>query len=118
MRKNKKEKNYLHRASAGTFNINGDLRKIDDKVLWNMDVSLAILIRDWLRKFANESIGCPGQFYNEIDDTGFETWKDIILEAADNFNYYSCFENEDEEKRKHLDKGIAFLNKYWENLWW
>ena len=104
--------------------VDGKVEGMSESCVWDLDYTLAIIIRDYLRKLADNPCGAPtcyddnwdliedyNVFNNSNDniDEQCEKWSNHLREIADKFDYYTKNEHEllDEEDN-------IFLNHYYD----
>ena len=69
----------------------GKLIGFSDSTLFDLDKSLAIIIRDLLVRFKEINIGIPNDIYekcNEDEELALEEWNGIIQSIIDKLDYY------------------------------
>lgn len=69
----------------------GKLVGFSDSTLFDLDKSLAIIIRDLLIRFKEINIGIPNDIYekcNEDEELAFTTWNNLIQTIIDKLDYY------------------------------
>lgn len=106
-------------------------------VVWDFDKTLAIFIRDGLRKLADVTCGCPYRFVEEYaksipdsdkdkaqkvsDYDGTDAWKKELRDLADKFDAYIHSYNlygEDENRvLAETEKALDRLKEIFFELW-
>lgn len=106
-----------------------DCKKMGMGLFYNLDDSLAIIIRDALRTFANRHTnGCfPGYYMNDprldktevseaaLDDAREDLWRNDILEVSDEFDKYLRYGKSMEPNE--IDEMFAKLAFIFPTLW-
>lgn len=106
-----------------------ECKKMGRGLFYNLDNSLAIVIRDALRTFANRHTnGCfPGYYMNDhrldktevseaaLDDARENLWRNAILEVADEFDRY--LKDGEKMEPNEIDEMFAKLAFIFPMLW-
>lgn len=100
--------------------IDGKVEGMSESCVWDLDHTLAIIIRDYLRKLANDPCGAPTCYndnwdliedysvFTEADndiDVQCKRWSNHLREIADKFDYYTKNDHDllDEEDKIFLE---------------
>lgn len=122
---NKKKKERIDVIEVGEHGC----KKMGMGLFYNLDNSLAIVIRDALRTFANRHASgrFPGYYMNDprldkteasetaLDDAREELWRNDILEVADEFDRY--LKDGEKMEASEIDETFAKLAFIFPMLW-
>ena len=108
----------------------GKLVEFDLRACWNLDNTLAIIIRDLLRTLASKTHGYPAGLdndgiiqavvdYESPNDQKYDLWVDKLNKLADKFNIYANKYSGDKEKEANQfgKEAILELAEVFTNLW-
>lgn len=110
MRKRKKEKSGKYIVKLGKI-VDDKMTGFSSNLIWNLDATLAIIIRDSLRYFAENvhSYPTPPDFFEctrEKDEQWYKDWVDKVNQVADKFDTYVRDDDDfltDEERKRQYD---------------
>lgn len=94
---------------------------IDKELMWSLDITLAIIIRDSIRKHVESSkLGVPGFLLDLSGIVPDDEWKKAraewekeLNEVADMFDTYATKDTDE----KHVEEMFAKLTKVFPYLW-